>query len=394
MAKTNVKAIAEQRAAALKAMDELLAGASAETRALTAEENEQFNSLEAEVRAIDATLQAEQRAAELMAAVQNEENAEGGSGSNDEAEVRAFENYVKKECGLPVEVRAGEQNVTMANNGAVIPTSIANKIISRVKEICPIFSGVTMFSVKGTLKVPVYGDANESHNITVGYQEEFTDITADSGRFTSVDLTGYLAGALTLIGKSVINNSEIDVLGFIVEEMSKRIARFLEKELLIGTESKAEGALSTTNVLTTASASTITADELIELQAKVPSSYQANACWTMNPAVFTAIRKLKDSTGNYLLIPSTGSIANSFPYMLLGKPVYVSDNMPTIAAGAKTVLYGEYDGLGVNMRQNIEMQVLNEAYATKHAVGLIAWFEFDSKVIDHQKLAVLVQKNG
>ena len=98
MAKTNVKAMAEQRAAALKAMDELLTGASAETRALTAEENEQFNSLEAEVRAIDATLQAEQRAAELMAAVQNEENAEGDNGSNDEAEVRAFENYVKKEC--------------------------------------------------------------------------------------------------------------------------------------------------------------------------------------------------------------------------------------------------------------------------------------------------------
>lgn len=394
MAKTNVKEMTEQRAAALKAMDELLSGASAETRALTAEENEQFNSLEAEVRAIDTTLQAEQRAAELMAAVQNEENAEGDNGSNDEAEVRAFENYVRKECGLPVEVRAGEQNVTMANNGAIVPASIANRIITKVKERCPIFSGVTMFSVKGTLKVPVYGDANGDHNITVSYQEEFTDITADSGKFTSVDLTGYLAGALTLIGKSVINNSDIDVLGFIVEEMSKRIAAFLEKELLIGTESKAEGALSTTNVLTTASASTITADELIELQAKVPSPYQANACWTMNPEVFTAIRKLKDSTGNYLLIPSTSSIANSFPYMLLGKPVYVSDNMPKIAAGAKTVLYGEYDGLGVNMRQNIEMQVLNELYATKHAVGLVAWFEFDSKVIDHQKLAVLVQKNG
>ena len=75
--------------------------------------------------------------------------------------------------------------------------------------------------------------------------------------------------------------------------------------------------------------------------------------------------------------------------MLLGKPVYISDNMPAVAASAKPILYGDYSGLAVNMRQQIEMQVLNEKYATQHAVGLVAWFEFDSNVIDHQKLATI-----
>ena len=66
-----------------------------------------------------------------------------------------------------------------------------------------------MYHVNGTLKVPVWGKANTSHDITVGYQEEFTELTADSGRFTSIDLSGYLAGALTLIGRTVANNTPV-----------------------------------------------------------------------------------------------------------------------------------------------------------------------------------------
>lgn len=304
-----------------------------------------------------------------------------------EAEERSFTNFIKRSVGLPVEVRLGEQSFDVGNNGAVIPTSIVNRIITTVKDMCPIFAGATMFSVKGTLKVPKYGLSNTTHDITVAYQSEFTDITADAGAFTSVDLTGYLAGALTLIGKSVITNSEIDVLSFVVKEMGTKIALFLEKELLNGTADYATGALSTTNTMNAGSTSAISADNLIDLQAKVKQAYQANACWTMAPATFTAIRKLKYADGKYMV---QDSFTGTTPFTLLGKPVYLSDNMPAIGSAAKAVLYGDYSGLGVNMRQNIEMQLLTEKYATQHAVGVVAWFEFDSDVIDTQKLATLV----
>ena len=174
-----------------------------------------------------------------------------------------------------------------------MPTTIANRVIAAVKEMSPIFAKATIYNVKGTLKVPVWGLANTTHDITVGYQAEFTDITADSGKFTSVDLTGYLAGALTLLGKSVINNSQINVVSFIVNEMAKKIALFLEKELLNGTTDKATGALSTTNTMLAGSVSAISADNLIDLQAKIPTVYQANACWTMAPATFALLKKVK-----------------------------------------------------------------------------------------------------
>lgn len=68
--------------------------------------------------------------------------------------------------------------------------------------------------------------------------------------------------------------------------------------------------------------------------------------------------------------------------------------MPVMAAGAKAVLYGNYTGLSVNMRENISIEVLREKYATQHAIGVVSWFEFDSKVTDNQKLAVLTMKAG
>ena len=386
-----IKSLTEKRAGLVADMQTILDTSKAEIRAFTEDEDTKFQDIEKQIKDIDSTLAAEKRAISILA-VQEKPNTVAGVAETDKskAEVRAFMDYVNSQCGGKVspEYRAGEQNVTMSNNGAVIPTTIAQMIISTVKEMCPIFAKATMFAVKGTLKIPVWGSANTTHNIAVGYQAEFTDITADTGKFTSVDLTGYLAGALTLIGKSVINNSEIDVLGFIVAEMSKQITLFLEKEMLIGTSTKATGALATTTNVTLTSATNITADDLITLQSKVVTPYQANACWTMSPATFTAIRKLKDSTGQYLL-QTAPNIAGGFPFMLLGKPVYISDNMPAVAASAKPILYGDYSGLAVNMRQQIEMQVLNEKYATQHAVGLVAWFEFDSNVIDHQKLATI-----
>ena len=386
----DLKSLTEQRVELVQQMKDLTAAAETEKRAFSPEEDDRFDELDKKVKALDSTIEKMERARDLKLNVTSTEKHE--TVKQEELEERAFSNYIRRECGATnIEVRAGEQNMTMGNNGAVIPATIANRIITAVKDICPIYSRATMYNVKGTLKVPVWGKANTTHDIAVGYQEEFTDITADSGKFTSIDLSGYLAGALTLIGKSVANNAQVDVVSFIITEMSKAIAEFLEKELLIGTSGKAQGALSTTNTVTAASATAITADELIVTQAAIKQAYQTNACWIMHPDTFTAFRKLKDGNNRYLL---QDDFTSEFPYRLLGKPVFVSDNMPKMEAGKKAVLYGDMTGLSVNMRENVEIQVLLEKYATQHAVGIVSWFEFDSKVTDNQKLVTVSMKTA
>lgn len=379
----NLKALTERHNELVSQMEGIISVAGTEQRALSEEERNNFDALEQELKDVDATLDREQRA--RNAAIRQPSQPSGET--VEEAEERAFADYV---MGRVTEMRAGEQNLSMGNNGAVIPTSIANRIIKAVKDRCPILEGATLYRVKGTLKIPVWGKANTTHDITVGYSTEFNELTADSGKFTSVDLGGYLAGALTLVSKSVENNAVFSVVDFVVDQMAEEIALFLEKELLTGTgSSAAQGALNTTNVLTAASATAVTADELIELQAKVKQAYQGSACWTMHPDTFTAIKKFKDSNNRYLL---QDDVTGEFPYRLLGKPVYLSDNMPALAAGKTAILYGDYSGLSVNIREDISIQVLLEKYATQHAIGVVAWFEFDSKVTDNQKLAALTMK--
>lgn len=381
-----LKALIEKRNAKVLEMQAVLEKAKVETRAMNEEEMNSFNALEKEIKDLDGTIQAETRAKGLEI-IEEMKNEPKKIEERAVIEERIFSNYIKKQCGITVEERAGEQNIDMTNNGAVIPVTIANRVISKVTEISPILARAARFNVKGTFKHPVWGLANTTHDIAVGYQTEFIDITADSGKLTSVDLTGFLAGALTLVGKSVINNAQINVTEFVINEMAKKIAIFLDKELLNGTEDKATGALATTTTMNAGSISAISADNLVELQTKVPTPYQNDAVWIMHPATFTALKKLKDGNGQYLL---QNDFSSALPYRILGKPVYLSENMPEIASAAKAVLYGDLSGLAVNFREDISIQILLEKYATQHAVGIVSWFEFDSDVVDHQKLATLV----
>lgn len=376
----NLKKLMEQRAELHERMKNLLDTADNEERAITAEEQTQFDELEQQIKDIDATINAEMRARGIT-------DTQPAAGSAEEQEERAFADYI---LGRASEMRAGEQNMTMGNNaGAIVPTTIANRIIKAIKDISPILSRVTMYNVKGTLKIPVWGKAN-GHDIKVGYQAEFTELVADSGKFTSIDLTGYLAGCLVLIGRSIENNAQFSVVNFIVAQIAEEIAVWIEGQLLNGTGiNAAQGVLLTENTVTAASATAITADELIDLQAAVKQAYQSNAMWIMSPATFTAIRKLKAADNRYLM---QEDITSEFPYRLLGKPVYLSDNMPAAKAGNKAIVYGDFSGLSVNFRENVSIEVLREKYATQHAIGVVAWFEFDARITDHARIATLTMK--
>lgn len=184
------------------------------------------------------------------------------------------------------------------------------------------------------------------------------------------------------------NNSDFDILNFVVKHLSEAVAQFLEKELLAGSGTNAcQGVLTgATNVVTTAAAGAIKSDDLIDLQESVIDNYQKNAVWIMNRRTRAAIRKLKDSNGQYLLNPDFSA---QWGYTLLGKPVYTTDTMPEVGANEKAVIYGDMSGLTVKMAENVSVEVLNELYATQHATGVVGWVEVDSKVTDQQKLAVL-----
>ena len=382
MATMNLKALAEQRAALLAEMEAISETAKAETRAYSEEELARAEELEAQIRAIDATYKAEEARA-VLAASPKAVPVDGDVVPTDktEAEERAFAQYI---VDSKAEFRAGE--LTMSANGAVIPTSIVNKIISKVKEISPLYAMATKYNIGGTITIPYYDESTSA--ITMGYVEEFTELESHVGQFKSIELKGYLAGTLSVLSLSLINNSQFDVIGYIVNKMAEAIANWVEKELLHGTSQKITGLsnISAAMTVTAASQTAITADELMDLQDKVIDAFQNGACFIMNRATRSAIRKLKDSDGNYLL---NRDISAKWGYTLFGKDVYTTDNADTMAAGKTVIYYGDFSGLAVKLSEDASINVLREKYATQHAVGVYAYMEMDAKIENAQKIACL-----
>lgn len=373
-----LKSLIEQRAELVEELKALTDAAELEKRAMSEEENKKFDDIEQKIKNIDATIERIERARDIPER-KEQEKEEDSTEEPTELEERAFEAHIRGEV---LQERA-DANLTSGDNGAVIPTSIVNKIIKKVHDICPIYQLATKYNVGGTLSIPYYDETDG--NITMAYATEFSELESTSGKFKSIELKGFLAGALSKISKSLINNSQFAIVPFVVNEMAASISRWIENELLNGSEDKIEG-LSKVEGITAASSTAITTDELIDVQEDIPDVFQANAIWIMNKKTRTAIRKLKDNDGNYILNKDATS---RWGYTLFGKDVYTSENMPEMAAGKRAILYGDMSGLAVKVSENMEIAVLREKFATQHAIGVVAWMELDSKVENSQKITGL-----
>ena len=388
-----MKELIEKRNEKLKKMKELSSKVETEQRAFTDEENALFDELEKTVKNIDSTIEkikASRNIEETKPEENNSENKENGNEEEnqekiEEKEARAFANYIRRSIGVDTpETRAEDVNLTTAENGAVIPTTIANKIIKKIYDICPILEKSTKYNVKGKLTIPYYDEDDES-KITMAYQEEFQKLTSQSGAFKNIELDGYLAGALAKLANSLINRSDFDLTNEVIKIMAEAAARFFERELLIGTSGKVEGLSKAKQIVTFAKSNAVTADELIDLQMEVKQAYQKDAMWFMNRDTLRAIRKLKDNDGRYIL---TTDLTAPFNYVLLGNPVYLSDNMPKLGSGQRAIVYADCSGLSTKFPEELSIQVLKELFATEHATGIVAWADFDGKIEDEQKIAI------
>ena len=379
----NFKELEEKRAQLQEEMESLLSTAKSEERAMTEEESSKFDGLEKEIKNIDATLAAEKRAEELKITKEEEPMPEVRAEETkvtEESEVRAFEAFVRNNLE---ELRAGEQQLTEGNNGAIVPTTIANKIIEEVRDMVPFLTLGDVYNTNGKLSVPVYSEDSTNY-INADYVDEGTSLVDNIGEFTSVDLTGYVIGALALVSNKLISNTEINITDFVVRKVAEAIAEKLETEFVVGTNNKITGVLGATVRVTAAATGAITYDELVSLKHSIKKRFRKNAKWIMNDATYEAICKLKDGNQQPYF--------KDDEYKILGCEVLISDSMPTMAASAKAIVFGDLSGYSIKMTKKVEVKILRERFAERNMVGVIGYGEYDGKITDGKKLAVLQMK--
>lgn len=378
-----LKALTEKRAELVEKMNSLVNRADTENRAMSEEEAAAFDAAEKEIKDLDATIAREERARKLAPAPARTAAAPAAPAHEDtEMEERAFADYI---LGRAMENRAGEIQLTQGNNGVIVPTTIANRIITKVRDMVPFLTLADVVSTNGKLSVPVYGE-DATNYIKADYVDEGTDLTDNVGKFTSIDLTGYVLGALALVSNKLKDNTDIDVVGFIVNQVAEAMAEKLEKEFINGTTGKITGILAATNGVTAASATAITYDELVDLKHSLKQRFRGNARWIMAPGTYTELCKLKDGNKQPYF--------KEDEYKILGLPVIESDSMPEMAAGKKAIVLADLTGYTIKATKKVEITLLREKFATKNMIGVMSFGEYDGKITDSKKIAVLTMKSA
>lgn len=378
----NEKELIEKRNDLQSKMEGILNTAKVENREMNEEEIKNFDDTEKEIKNIDATLD---RMAK-MNKMENRKVEDKKELTEEEKDIKNFATFIRNF----VNGIQNDTNLTKGDNGVVIPKTIARKIIDKVIEISPLYASATKYNAKGTLAVPKYD--NTTDDVTVAYATEFDELVSHSGKFATVELTGFLIGALTKISKSLLNNSDFNLTEYVINKMAEKFKLFYEGEMINGTSTKISGIVgsydSTNMKVVLSNKSSVTADELIDIQEAVPDAFQVNAYWIMNRETRKKTRKLKDSDGNYIL---NRAFNEKWDYELLGKPVYCSEKVEKLGTATKPVIfYGDFSGLAVKETEEMEIQVLVEKFATQHAIGVCGYSELDAKVENTQKIAVAV----
>lgn len=276
---------------------------------------------------------------------------------------------------------------TDSEGGYLVPDEFERTLVEALEDenIFRQFSHVIQ-TTSGDRKIPVVASKG-----TASWVEEEGVIPESDDAFGQITLGAYKLATLIKISAELVNDSAFNMEAYISKEFARRIGVKEEEAFFVGDGTgKPTGIFASTGGgeigKTTTSATDITADEIIDIYHALRQVYRNRAVFVTNDATVKAIRKLKDTNGQYLWQPS---LKEGDPDMLLGRRIYTSTFVPEMAAGAKALAFGDFSYYWIADRQGRIFQRLNELYAVTNQVGFIATQRLDGKLILPEAVKVL-----
>ncbi len=300
-----------------------------------------------------------------------------------------FWNMMRSKSPMSSVVNALEVG-TDSEGGYLVPDEFENTLVEALEEE-NIFRQLAKIiqTSSGDRKIPVVASKG-----TASWIDEEGAFTESDDSFGQVSIGAYKLGTMIKVSEELLNDSVFDLESYISREFARRIGAKEEEAFFTGDGAgKPLGILAATGGaqtgVTAASATAISADELIDLFYSLKAPYRRNAVWVLNDSTIKVIRKLKDGSGQYLWQPS---LVAGTPDTLLGRPVHTSAYMPAVAANAKSVAFGDFGYYWIADRQGRSFKRLNELYAATGQVGFLASQRVDGKLILPEAIKVLAQK--
>lgn len=391
MSEKELKALIEKRGALSGRLGEIPAKAGSETRAVSEEEQAEFERLEKEIADIDATLEMEKRAekAAKFSFAQSvstaDTNAAASAGGVSGTETRAGREIVN-DFVRGVELRAGEMSTS--STGGIIPSDFSKDIISKTTELSGILSRVTIVNSKGTYKQII---ADNENKMTAGWTGELANMDPSSAKFKTIEIGHYKLTSTAVVSLELINQNDFDIVSEVESQMYRDFALKAETAVIKGDGNEKPFGLTTSGTAYTLPSSVgITADDIVKIFHSLKSTYQQNAVWIMSNATLCAIRLLTDGAGRYIFHQSE-NLTGGYVGHILGKPVLVSEAMDEISAGSKPILFGDFArGYKVNLNPGISLQILNEQFALQGAKGIVSIMWLGGRPVNEEAYVTVI----
>lgn len=394
----------EKRAKAWEAAKAFLDSHRKENGVLSAEDDAAYTKMEQEITDLGKEIARLERQEAFDAELNRPVNKPltgkpGGRADADDAEDKTgrasddyrknFWNAMRSKVPMP-NVTNALQIGTDSEGGYLVPDEYERTLVEALEEenIFRQMAKVIKTS-SGDRKIPVVASKG-----TASWIDEEGAYPESDDSFGQVSIGAYKLGTMIKVSEELLNDSVFDLQSYISREFARRIGAKEEEAFFTGDgKGKPLGVLAATGGaetgVTAASATAVTADELMDLYYSLKSPYRKKSVWVLNDSTIKAIRKLKDSNGQYLWQPS---LTAGMPDTILGRPVKTSAYMPAIAAGAKTIAFGDFSYYWIADRQGRSFKRLNELFAATGQVGFLGSQRVDGRMILAEAVKVLVQK--
>ena len=396
----------EKRAKAWEAAKAFLDSHRKENGVLSAEDDAAYTKMEQEITDLGKEIARMERQEALDAELNRPVNKPltgkpGGRADADDAKDKTgrasddyrknFWNAMRSKAPMPAVTNALQVG-TDSEGGYLVPDEYERTLVEALEEenIFRQMAKVIKTS-SGDRKIPVVASKG-----TASWIDEEGAYPESDDSFGQVSIGAYKLGTMIKVSEELLNDSVFDLQSYISREFARRIGAKEEEAFFTGDgKGKPLGVLAATGGaetgVTAASATAVTADELMDLYYSLKSPYRKKSMWVLNDSTIKAIRKLKDNNGQYLWQPS---LAAGTPDMILGRPIKTSAYMPVMAAGAKTIAFGDFSYYWIADRQGRSFKRLNELFAASGQVGFLASQRVDGKMILAEAVKVLEQKGA
>lgn len=402
--KDRLKGLFEERAKVSAEQRALLDAAATEKRSMNDTEEASYDKLEARFLAIDKEIgllqTQEERAKKLAESAYQQGQSTDKQESEEQRYAKVFESYLRFGMGrLSPEERSVMQQSFVENRaqsvgtnsagGFTVPIGFSGELEKAIKYFGPMLNvGRTMVTSTGNLiNWPTVNDTANVGGLIAENADHAASVTDVA--FANLQLTAYgFTSGIVKVSNELLQDSAFDMSVELSALLGERLGRALNTFFTTGTgSSQPQGVVTGASAGITAGASAITADNLLDLQHSVDRAYRLNGRYMMNDTTLAAVRKLKDTTNQYLW--QVGDMRTGAPGTIFGLPYEINNDMAGVATTNKSVLFGDFQKFVIRQALGIQLVRLEERFADFNQTGFLAISRFDSRVIQPAAIKVL-----